>query len=79
MGVEALEGGQQGRVDIQHASLPMPDEVGAEQTHETGKTYNFDAVLIERRLQGPLETRAILAELRVFDDLGGNARRVCHE
>ena len=73
MGIEALEGRQQGRVDVEYAPLPFPDEIGGEQAHETGQADEIDAVSFECRLHCAFEPGAILAESRVVDDLGGNA------
>ena len=75
--VEALEGRQQGRVDIEHALLPLPDEPRRQQPHEAGKTNDVDAMLLQHRLQRALERGAVLAEFCVIDDFGRDAGGAC--
>src|SRR5262249_7536770 len=74
MGVEPLEGGQQGRVDVEHPSLPARHEPGREQAHEPGEADDVDRLRLELGLHGALERLAIPAEARVIDDRGGQMR-----
>ena len=75
MGVEALEGGQQGRVNVENSSLPTVDEAGREQPHEAGEADHLGAVGVEFALQREFEGVAILAERDVIDDRGRNTGR----
>ena len=42
--IEAFEGGQQRRVDVEQASVPAPDKPGRQQSHEPGEADEIDAV-----------------------------------
>src|SRR5215470_13957016 len=69
MRVEALEIGQQGRMDIDQAALPLTDKAGGEQAHESRQTNQINAIFLEHRLQSAFEAGAILAERGVINDL----------
>ena len=77
--IEALEGGQQGRVDIQNAQVPFAHEIEGKQPHEAGKADQIDAMLFKQRLHSALEVGAILAELGVIDDHRGNPGGLCNQ
>src|SRR5262245_21949032 len=76
--IEALERGQQGRVNIQDAQVPFAHEIGGEQPHETSKADQIDPILFKQCLHRSLEVGAILAESGVIDDRGGNAGGLCN-
>ena len=73
MGVEALEGRQQGRVDVDQAPIPARDEPGAQHAHEARKAHDVDAMRFEPRIELPVEGFTILAERLVVDRLGCDA------
>ena len=68
--IEPLEGGQQRRVDVEHAAGPVPDEPRRQQPHEAGEADEIDAVCFEHRLHRALERLAVLAMRGVIDDRG---------
>jgi hypothetical protein len=55
MRVQALVGGQQGRVDVEHPARPALDEPRRQQAHEAGETDDLDAARLQRRLHRALE------------------------
>ena len=71
--IEAFERRQQRGVDVEQAAGPLVDEPGREQPHEAGKANDLDAMLLQHALQRALESGAVFSELRVIDDLGGDA------
>ena len=75
VGVETLERRQQGRMDVEQASLPLPHEPRRQQPHEAGEADELDAVRLRVVLQRALERLAVLAERLVVDDRGGDAGR----
>ena len=72
MGVEAVEGGQQRRVDVDQPVAPALDEILRQQAHEAGEADDVDPRGLEPLLDRRLEGGAVLDGLGV-DDRGGDA------
>jgi len=60
VGVEALEGRKQRRVDVEHAPVPAGDEPRRSEPHESGETDEIDAMIFEHGLERVLEGLASL-------------------
>ena len=83
MRVQALEGRQQGGVDIDQKVAPALGEPGRQDAHETGQADNAGAIEPDRLVQRFLEGLAVLI-VAVIDHLGldpgltrdGQARRI---
>ena len=75
MGVEALEGRQQRRMDVEQPAVPLPHEPGRQQPHESREADDLDLVLDQNILQRALERLAIAAERPVVDDRARRCRR----
>ena len=73
MRVQAAIGGQQGRVDVEHAVAPLVDEPGRQQPHEAGEAQELDAMGLEHDLQRALELFAAGVNL-VIDGGDGDAQ-----
>ena len=58
--IAALEGGQQGRVDIEHTAFPGAYEIGGQDAHETGQADQVDGVAGQIFRDCRLEGRAVV-------------------
>ncbi len=74
VGVETAEGGQEGRVDVEHAPGPSRHQPWGEEPHEAGEADELDPVVLQHRLDRTLERLAILAVKGVIDDRGRDPR-----
>ena len=72
VGVEALEGGEEGRVNVEEAVVPRLDEAGAQDPHEAGEADEVGAVGVDHRVQRVLERLAGGVGAPV-DEAGGDA------
>src|SRR5580704_14481934 len=70
MSVQALELGQQRRMNVEHAAAPSSDEARRQQPHEAGQANEIGVVLLKLCVQRLLKRLAILAELQMVDDCG---------
>ena len=61
MGIETLEGREEGRVNVEHPPFPQTDERGRQQAHEAGKADELDACALEHGLEGSFECIPVLA------------------
>ena len=71
--VQAWEGRQDARVDVQHPSLPGRHEIWGEKAHVAGEADQFDAAFEKGGLDGALVGFAVAAEGPVVDGEGWQA------
>lgn len=68
MGVQALESGEQGGVDVELAVVPMLDKFAGQQPHETGIADQLYLVGLKAGIQGSVKLIAAF-KLLMVDDL----------
>lgn len=59
LGVDALEGGQERRMDVEHATAPQPRQLRRQDAHEAGQADQLDAVPLQRLVHGHVEVEPL--------------------
>ena len=77
VGVQAWKGGQQARMDVEHAALPGVDEAGRQQPHVAGKTDDFGTGITQRGVDCRFMPRAVVPKGTMGDRPRANTGIPC--